>query len=492
MFTFITTNTPQLGLLSGDGQSIEPSLTAGDSLQFQDVLKKLASKEAIDSKIEIPQEENALVRSDADTIEVEADEAAPQVPADQIEKTFDQKPTSDDTDVQFQLPVADSKKTDPQPFDVVMQEYNPVEKVSLEAKVENSPILMTNNIVQTQQSIDVNAIRPVSDQGFFPPTDAKFEAKPTENIGITKQVDLAPATDPKPVVEAVRVLPPSTNAVETTIGSGGLALDGDPASAIPLQPGLKDNSVVPQMMPRQTAEPMPIASGKPQSFQFADRYAKITDRDSRFSDVTELRKADVGKGKVPDRFVASNEPAQPTVQAQPTMAELEQKPLLQNDVAEGSKKDMIVSVTTTELSQTSGSRGAEAKVAQAELPRYVAAQMSDAIKANPRDNVIDLQLSPEELGRVRMTVNANETAITMVVQAERPETLELLRRNIETLGQQFERLGYSDVSFDFGSGQNASSDQGTQNKGTAEDYGHEHIEDTQILTIKTEGLDLRL
>jgi hypothetical protein len=83
-----------------------------------------------------------------------------------------------------------------------------------------------------------------------------------------------------------------------------------------------------------------------------------------------------------------------------------------------------------------------------ELPRGVGLQLAEAAGRFP-DRPVELTLSPEELGRVRMTLTTVDGALTLAVSAERPETLDLLRRHIDELARDFRALGYSDVNFSF-------------------------------------------
>ncbi len=71
---------------------------------------------------------------------------------------------------------------------------------------------------------------------------------------------------------------------------------------------------------------------------------------------------------------------------------------------------------------------------------------------------IEIALAPEELGHVRITMTGDSGAMTLTIHAERQDTLDLLRRNIDTLAQEFQLLGYANTSFSFGqwSGQSAS------------------------------------
>lgn len=87
-----------------------------------------------------------------------------------------------------------------------------------------------------------------------------------------------------------------------------------------------------------------------------------------------------------------------------------------------------------------------------ETPRMVAAQLAEAFAAKGEQKV-EVSLNPQELGHVRMRVVAGDTGITMIIQTERPETGDLMRRHIHELAEEFRRMGYEDISFEFSGGQ---------------------------------------
>lgn len=62
----------------------------------------------------------------------------------------------------------------------------------------------------------------------------------------------------------------------------------------------------------------------------------------------------------------------------------------------------------------------------------------------------EIILSPQELGRVRLTLLCTDGAIAVQIIADRPETADLMRRHIDSLAQEFRALGYQSVSIDFG------------------------------------------
>lgn len=90
--------------------------------------------------------------------------------------------------------------------------------------------------------------------------------------------------------------------------------------------------------------------------------------------------------------------------------------------------------------------------ARAETPGLIARQMAEALQRLP-DRPVEIALNPRELGRVRMSISAAETGITVSMIAERPETLDLMKRNIDQLTVEFESIGYSNINFAFAEGE---------------------------------------
>jgi flagellar hook-length control protein FliK len=86
--------------------------------------------------------------------------------------------------------------------------------------------------------------------------------------------------------------------------------------------------------------------------------------------------------------------------------------------------------------------------ATAPLPASVSQQIVAALSQVGAGQV-DVALSPEELGRVRLSLSVSDTGIAVHVAAERPETLALIRRHIDMLAQDFRAIGYDSVEFGF-------------------------------------------
>ncbi|QYX57106.1 flagellar hook-length control protein FliK [Roseovarius sp. SCSIO 43702] len=128
----------------------------------------------------------------------------------------------------------------------------------------------------------------------------------------------------------------------------------------------------------------------------------------------------------------------------------------------------------------------------ADIVRQVTHQVTQT-SASIGERSVEITLNPVELGRVRLAMVPGDGTMMVTVIADRPETLDLLRRHIDLLAQDFRDLGYGRSEFSF--------DQDTQRKsgtfasrsapaGAAE----AHPEDTAPVAtrVSLDGLDLRL
>lgn len=91
-----------------------------------------------------------------------------------------------------------------------------------------------------------------------------------------------------------------------------------------------------------------------------------------------------------------------------------------------------------------------ASLARTDLPQAVAQQIAAAVQARDAGkSTIDLRLAPEELGRVRLSLTSHEGVVTVTVVAERPETLDLMRRHVDALARGLLDAGYQEARFSF-------------------------------------------
>jgi len=131
---------------------------------------------------------------------------------------------------------------------------------------------------------------------------------------------------------------------------------------------------------------------------------------------------------------------------------------------------------------------------QASVAASVGQQISAAIGHKP-DGVTEISLNPEELGRVRFSMKTHEGSVVLIIAAERAETQDLMRKNIESLSQEFKGLGFTDIGFQFqGHGQSRERDNNTGTTIVSDQVPEPAIEiaDSENEQIGEDGLDLRL
>jgi flagellar hook-length control protein FliK len=101
---------------------------------------------------------------------------------------------------------------------------------------------------------------------------------------------------------------------------------------------------------------------------------------------------------------------------------------------------------------------------------------------------------------VRISVTAGDAGLTVAIIAERPETVDLMRRNIDLLTRELREMGYENLTFTFGE-QSGDADQdqdqdqgdGAVQSGAASDpsTADEHHQ-TSMRVALSGGLDLKL
>ncbi|WP_322891210.1 MULTISPECIES: flagellar hook-length control protein FliK [unclassified Yoonia] len=161
-------------------------------------------------------------------------------------------------------------------------------------------------------------------------------------------------------------------------------------------------------------------------------------------------------------------------------------------MAGGGLPDTPVALSSDTASVSGTSRPADIQSAPG-LARHAAQQLAVTV-TQAAGQPTEIALNPEELGRVRMSMSMTDGILMLQINAERPETTELLRRHIDTLAQEFRNLGYSDISFDFGEGR--AQDQDGHKAGPLADHIDEtaenHTTDHVVARSAHGGLDLRL
>lgn len=87
------------------------------------------------------------------------------------------------------------------------------------------------------------------------------------------------------------------------------------------------------------------------------------------------------------------------------------------------------------------------------VPVQLARQLALAPPLGERDAPLELTLDPPELGSIRISVSRGPEGLVLHLQADLPETLDLLRRNGAALADELQRQGLDHGSFSFSGGQ---------------------------------------
>ena len=83
-----------------------------------------------------------------------------------------------------------------------------------------------------------------------------------------------------------------------------------------------------------------------------------------------------------------------------------------------------------------------------DLPQSISSGLATVVSTRP-DSPVELRLSPKELGRLRVSLAHEGDALRVTIQVERPETLDLMRRNSDVLMNEIRSAGFSGGTLSF-------------------------------------------
>lgn len=87
--------------------------------------------------------------------------------------------------------------------------------------------------------------------------------------------------------------------------------------------------------------------------------------------------------------------------------------------------------------------------ARPEVPGPALQMVAEAVR-RPFDGTLEIRLAPEELGRVRVAMTETPSGLLVSISADRPDTLDLLRRHADILAADLRQQGHESLSFAFG------------------------------------------
>ncbi|MEM1078006.1 MAG: flagellar hook-length control protein FliK [Pseudomonadota bacterium] len=171
--------------------------------------------------------------------------------------------------------------------------------------------------------------------------------------------------------------------------------------------------------------------------------------------------------------------------------------------AKPDKLDMVEELTMGGSASATDSAASKQEVAPpSQRPNATAQAILTQLQAalpKTTGEATEILLNPEELGRVRMTLSGSEGIGTVLLQVERPETLDLIRRNIEQMRAELADAGWDSISFSFSQdGSDAPNSFGENGSSGAHQMMQAQSEDAETAPTPTRrnasasGLDLRL
>jgi flagellar hook-length control protein FliK len=362
------------------------------------------------------------------------------------------------------------------------------------------------------------ALRPASSVADLQATVAPDPATPTRPPGKTTTPPQPPmqptpaAADPLPTQAHAEAEPPSrlmptsgtatSQPVPTSLPSASLPIPSEKVTEASVaaqngtEPQQKGSQVNQDRAPPVGAT-MATKAGTPLS-PTQDRLAKVGDPKEKNAEGEAPDSADAPKGpETPGQSApaialsaaAHREPVVGPVETRLPSSELPSDTL----VAEVAGVDTL----RADRAQAPSQNIDPALLSRPDTARSVAAQIADVVRAG-REGTVEVTLRPEELGRVSLSFSNDGGALTVSLTADRPETLELLRRNIALLEQDLRQLGYASLDFAFNDGA------GGEGHGPGRDHaGRPTADDTGLMDtgpVRPEargltpsgGMDLRL
>ncbi len=317
----------------------------------------------------------------------------------------------------------------------------------------------------------------------------------TQHLGEIAAPPLVPVASPKDTEAALNAKPVAVPAQRIVLESGNISSTPQPAAA-PTTPGNREQAVqTSAFAASQTAQirttghnpasenrsaltpSTPIQSNEPSAIRQTPQIVTppesqttaqtsqlraepmVPSQFSRFGALnTDKARARQSQADAPAPKLASGTERQPPAPVAPQSSSGAAIPPPLSQPSPRATLDSAIEVTEEFTLSTShsiresgghtGALSASQTFGRTDLARHVALQISSAASAQSGGQVV-LRLNPEELGHVRLTMTPGEGTMLVSIVAERGETLDLMRRHINLLAEEFQALGYDDPQFDF-------------------------------------------
>ncbi len=155
------------------------------------------------------------------------------------------------------------------------------------------------------------------------------------------------------------------------------------------------------------------------------------------------------------------------------------------------KTDIGASVASDARIASGAQVPSHSPIVRSDLSAHVLRQVQQNL-SRLADGSTEIRLSPEELGQVRLQLVSSEGGLVVHIQADRSETLDLMRRHVDQLARDLAAAGHDASDFTFHQGNRDTPDQSRDGQGAV--LADADIPETPLPEQRslTDGIDIRL
>ena len=131
------------------------------------------------------------------------------------------------------------------------------------------------------------------------------------------------------------------------------------------------------------------------------------------------------------------------------------------------------------------------RTANVPIPQQILRNLPQVEIAQPQQ--YEIELSPRELGHVKIIMIPTDTNMNVLISCERDETSILSRKNLDELTQDMHEIGYSNVNIEFGeNSQNSSNEQRFGSHNNNQNSEQTTTPSSRIQVMHGSGVDLKI
>jgi len=134
----------------------------------------------------------------------------------------------------------------------------------------------------------------------------------------------------------------------------------------------------------------------------------------------------------------------------------------------------VLSASTSATTSTAPAAVASPPAQAQSAAQQIAAALASPDQPRHGGHPIEIALDPPELGRVRLTLTEVNGALTLTIVADRPDTVDLMRRHLDLLAQEFARAGLGGPSVNLSQNGGGGADRGNASAANAPPRRHGH------------------